>query len=123
MLPLRRLQPALAALLAACVLLLGLAAWSPELHEKLCAHEHAVAHDPAHDHCSGDHAEHAPAAPAEEPACAVTLFASGCAVAPTAIPLSPPLGLSAARVTAFTELLFARTLRGPDRVCGPPALA
>ena len=56
-------------------------------------------------------------------ACAVTLFAAGCDVAPTAIPLAPPPELSAARVAAFTELLLTRTLRGPERVCGPPALA
>lgn len=120
--PLRRLQPALAAFLAACVLLLGLAAWSPELHEELYAHgDTAHAHHPGHAHSEDD----SPAAPsplADDHACAVTLFAAGCDA--PALPLSltaPPA--DAARVASFTEILLARTLRGPERVCGPPALA
>jgi hypothetical protein len=115
---LRALQPTLAALLAACVLLLGLAASSPTLHEELCAQVHA--HDHAHDH------HDSPGAPALADAdhiCAVTLFAGGCTIAPASIPLSPPAALNTARVAAFTEFLLARTLRGPARVCGPPALA
>lgn len=130
--PLRRLQPVLAALLAACVLLLGLASWSPDLHARLHAgtdcgpdHEH-----PAPDRATSSHGHYhgdSPATPAshadEYHGCAVNLFASGCDVAPTAVPLSPPLELSPARVAAFTEWMLARTLRGPERVCGPPALA
>jgi hypothetical protein len=115
MFSLRALQPALAALLAACVLLLGLAAWSPALHDELCSHTHAEA-DGDHDH------DKAHATPGADHACAVTLFAAGCDTPP------PPLSLialpaEAARGAAFTEFMLARTLRGPERVCGPPARA
>ena len=111
----RAFQPALAALLAACVLLLGLAAWSPALHSELCPHAHAEA--------DGDHHhDEVPATTDVDHTCAVTLFAAGCDAPP------PPLSLTAlpaeaARVAAFTEFMLARTLRGPERVCGPPAHA
>ncbi len=120
--PHRVIQPALAALLAACVLLLGFAAWSPELHEELCAHDHTDhAHPHGHAHADDD-APGAPAPGGADHACAVTLFAAGCE--PPALPLSTTAPTAdAARVAAFTELLLARTLRGPERACGPPALA
>lgn len=123
--PLPVLRPALAALLAACVLLLGLAAWAPNLHACLhggvaCAGEHDhVARGHGHDH------HEAPSAPdqaTDEHACAVTLFAAGCDMPLLPLSLTAPPA-DAARVAAFTEFLLARTLRGPERVCGPPALA
>lgn len=110
------LQATLAALLAACVLLLGLAAWSPALHERFCA-DHATATS----HASHDH--DAPVGDDADPdhRCAITLFDGGC-VLPLEDPISPASALNAVRVAAFTELLLARTLRGPARVCGPPLL-
>ncbi len=115
--PLRHLQPALAALLAACVLLLGLAVSSPALHahlhvEQACADGTDVdhAHDSASDTADANHR------------CAVNLFATGCE-APVAFAFCPPVALHAEGVTSFTELLLARTLRGPEQVCGPPARA
>jgi hypothetical protein len=116
--PLRRLQPALAAFLAACVLLLGLAAWSPALHAELCpqpsAHPH-LAGEPAHDH------EEAPLASSDH-ACAVTLFASGCLTATPPPALSAPV-LHAASIPVFTERILPRIPRGPVRACGPPTRA
>lgn len=118
---LRPLQPALAAFLAACVLLLGLAAQSPELHEALCQHgkEHA---DHAADHAHADASADSEPATSDGAGCAVTLFASGCDTPPPPLSLVAP-ALNAVRVAHFTEFMLARTLRGPARVCGPPALA
>jgi hypothetical protein len=112
--PFLAIQPALAALLAACVLLLGLAAWSPSLHHELCAHG-----DEPHGH---DDAPATPSPSNSDHLCAVTLFASGCEFPALPLSLTAPR-VDAARVASFTELLLARTLRGPERVCGPPALA
>jgi hypothetical protein len=115
--PLRHLQPALAALLAACVLLLGLAVNSPALHAHLhVATACADGTDADHDHNS------APATADADHGCAVTLFATGCET-PVAFAFCPPLALHAEGVTSFTELLLARTLRGPEQVCGPPVFA
>ena len=115
--PLRHLQPALAALLAACVLLLGLAVSSPALHHWLHV-ETACA-----DGSDADHAhDAAPSTTDADHGCAVTLFATGCET-PVAFAFCPPLALHAEGVTSFTELLLARTLRGPEQVCGPPARA
>lgn len=125
---LRPLHPALAALLAACVLLLGLAAQAPHLHEAICQHgkEHAdhADHDATHaaDHAHADtSADSEPATP-DDAGCAVTLFASGCDTPPHPLSLVAP-ALNAVRVAHFTEFMLARTLRGPARVCGPPALS
>lgn len=132
--PLRVIAPALSALLAACVVLLGLAAVSPRVHAELCAQiGQGATHDHAHDHGDHAHADHArsdatdahPEAdlPATgDHACAVTLFAAGCET-PVVFQLCPPLALHAEGVASFTELLLSRTPRGPERVCGPPALA
>jgi hypothetical protein len=130
---LRQLRPAVAAFLAASVLLLGWAATSPLVHAELCPDAHAAfAHDHAHDH--GDDAAHshgtshdaspsdAPASLAKDHICAVTLFSTGCEVPAHDIGLREP-SLNATRVAHFTEFMLARTLRGPARVCGPPALA
>lgn len=112
------LRATLAALLAACVLLLGFAAWSPALHEQFCA-DHAPA--PATPHASHDH--DGPVGDDADPdhGCAITLFGGGC-VLPLVDHISPASAPNAVRVAAFTELLLARTLRGPARVCGPPLL-
>jgi hypothetical protein len=123
----RPLQPVLAALLAACVLLLGWAAYAPDFHEALCDHGHAhPAHDAAHAHGDSGHATDASGAAAPDTSdgasCAVTLFAAGCD-APTSPSLLVEPALSATRVAHFTEFMLSRTLRGPERVCGPPALA
>ena len=121
--PFRSLRPVLAALLAACVVLLGLAAVSPDLHGHICAAhaDHAPDHGPLATHDHG-----APAAsdkaPTDDRACAVTLFAAGCET-PMVFSLCPPACLHAEGVASFTELLLSRTLRGPERVCGPPARA
>lgn len=104
---LRVTTPVLAAVLAACVLLLGFAAVSPALHGELCDHAHG---DVSH-------------ADDDTPGCAVVLFAGGFTLSTPAPDVTPPAALSAERVAAFTELLLARTLRGPERVCGPPAQA
>lgn len=121
--PFRSLRSALAALLAVCVALLGLAAVSPDLHEHICAAhaDHAPDHGPlaTHDH---DAPATSDKAPVDDQACAVTLFASGCET-PVIFSLCPPAALHAEGVASFTELLLSRTLRGPERVCGPPALA
>lgn len=120
----------LAVLLAACVLLLGFAAHSPGLHERLCvdAHEahlsdscdhpddHSTATTPPSDH----HSAHT--SPDHDHACAVTLFAAGCET-PVIFTHCPPLALHAEGVANYTELLLSRTLRGPERVCGPPRTA
>lgn len=106
-------QPVLAVLLAACVLLLGLAAKSPALHEDLCVQGHAHADGHSHEHAPADDDDHA---------CAVTLFATGCDAPALPLALTAPPS-DAARFASFTELLLARTLRGPERVCGPPARA
>lgn len=104
---LRVITPALAAFLAACVLLLGLAAVSPALHGELCDHAHGEV----------SHADD------DAPGCAVVLFAGGVTLSTPPPDLPPPAALNAARVAAFTEIVLARTLRGPERVCGPPASA
>jgi hypothetical protein len=111
---LRSLQPALAALLAACVLLLGWAAYSPALHDTLCdhAHEHQTSGAPEKSPAVGDDSA--------QDACAVVLFAAGCEAPPPPLSLAEP-ALNAIRVAHFTEFMLARTLRGPARVCGPPA--
>lgn len=115
--PLRHLQPVLSALLAACVLLLGLAVNSPALHHLL--HADVACADGA----DADHAhDAAPVATDADHGCAVTLFATGCEI-PVAFAFSPPVALHAEGVASFTELLLARTLRGPEQVCGPPAQA
>lgn len=126
--PLRRIQPALAALLAACVVLLGLAAVSPDLHALI--HQRHGHDTTLAAHACGTDAHHAVAdtSPADAPAldaphvCAVTLFAHGCDIAVPIFHLAPP-SLNATRVAQFTDLLLSRTLRGPERVCGPPPLA
>lgn len=128
---LRRIEPALAALLAACVVLLGLAAVSPELHA-LIHERHGHDTTPAVHACHADsdirHAATPDTSPAadlaldDEHACAVTLFAHGCDLDVPVFHLSPT-SLTATSVAQFTELLLSRTLRGPERVCGPPALA
>ncbi len=123
---LRQLQPLLAAALAACLLLVSLAAWSPELHERLHAlsgceaemHENDAPHA---GHDGSDH-EHSTAEQGSNHSCAVTLFASGCDK-PAFFTLAQPVKMHAEGVASFTELLLARTLRGPKHVCGPPALA
>lgn len=124
---LRPLQPVLAALLAACVLLLGWAAHAPDFHEALCDHAHDhPAHDAAHEPGDSSHAPDTPGT--SEPhtpdgaICAVTLFAAGCD-APTSPRLLVEPALNAICVAHFTEFMLSRTLRGPARVCGPPALA
>ena len=111
---LRSLQPALAALLAACVLLLGWAAYSPALHEALCDHDHGheTSEASAKSSVVGDDSA--------QDACAVVLFAAGCEAPPPPLSLDEP-ALNAIRVAHFTEFMLARTLRGPARVCGPPA--
>ncbi|MEY4490032.1 MAG: hypothetical protein RIQ79_2540 [Verrucomicrobiota bacterium] len=114
---LRSLQPALAALLAACVLLLGLAAYSPDLHEIICA-EQASFHHRHTGHADAD----GPHGPAADHDCAVFLFAHGCTDTVPAIWISPTV-LNATAVAHFTEFMLARTLRGPARVCGPPVPA
>ncbi len=111
------LQPALAALLAACVLLLGWAAYSPALHQTL--------HNDGHGSCAANatdshHATAPEDADAPDHSCAVTLFAAGCDAPSAPLFLSEP-ALNAIRVAHFTEFMLARTLRGPARVCGPPA--
>jgi hypothetical protein len=128
----RQLQPALAAFLAACVLLLGLAAVSPALHESLCTGESQAHHNVAHQetvanvapsdphHC--DTSSTAPADGDDDHACAVHLFAHGCTANVPAVFSAPP-ELNATRVAHFTEFMLDRTLRGPARVCGPPVLA
>jgi len=115
----RAFQPLLAVLLTACVLLLGFATVSPGLHDLLCDHAHVAAAPSADD----TRQETAQFADTGDHACAVTLFASGCPATAPDPSFIPPPALSAARVAAFTEFLLARTLRGPERVCGPPALA
>jgi len=125
------LQPAFAAFLAVCVLLLGLAAVSPELHEFVCTeaeHQHhpGAQHDElAADASAAAHPHHdgapAPVAKDDDHGCAVRLFAHGCTHATPEPFVSPPV-LNATNVAHFTELMLARTLRGPARVCGPPAL-
>lgn len=140
--PIRHL---LAALLAACVLLLGLATQAPSLHAALCGTIHAHHHEAADcdDQESGSflaplgaHASTEGQAPshngaphpldsstaADNHVCAVTLFAAGCET-PAVFSLCPPTTLNAVGVASFTELLLSRTLRGPERACGPPALA
>lgn len=121
---LRLLQPVLAALLAACVLLLGLAVQTPSLHEELCAyphvkHDHAEATPHAHSHAD-DNASTPANAPADNHVCAITLFAAGCEAPALPVYLSEPV-LNATRVAHFSEFMLARALRGPARVCGPPA--
>jgi hypothetical protein len=137
---LRPLQPALAAVLAACVLLLGWAAQAPDLHETLCRH---IQENQAHvDHADASHSDHladaacpktsravassapddASASAPDDANCAVTLFAAGCETPPAPLWLAEP-ALNVVRVSHFTELMLARTLRGPARVCGPPSLA
>lgn len=122
----RHLQPALAALLAACVLLLGLAGASPALHDAVCTHRgESAAHEHSRpdSHAAHDHADDAahPTGPLEH-ICAITLFAAGCdSPAPPLFLVEP--ALNATRLAHFTEFMLARTLRGPARVCGPPALA
>ena len=106
---LRTITPALAALLAACVLLLTFAAVSPGLHEELCDHAHGDV-----SHAGNDNSDDAPD-------CAVMLFAGGVTLSTPPPDLLPPAALSAARIAAFTDILLSRTLRGPERVCGPPA--
>ena len=117
---LRALQPVLAVHLAACVLLLGLAAVSPRLHDLLCEHAHDVAAPSAVG--DADH-ETEPAADTGDHACAVALFAAGCSATAPHASVAPPSALTAARVAAFIEIVLSRTLRGPERVCGPPARA
>lgn len=120
----------LAILLAACVVLLGLANQSPGLHQRLCGETHGAQISDSCDHHeasaqaapdpSDDHTGHT--APGHEHGCAVTLFAAGCeTIAAFDIPL--PLALTPESVDGFIELLLSRTLRGPERVCGPPAHA
>jgi hypothetical protein len=118
----RPLQPVLAAILAACVLLLGLAASAPALHAVIClSHtDHPQAAHATHGHC--DHRDDAPAPDTTDHACAITLFAAGCDSPPPLFLLVEP-ALNAVRVEHLHELLLARTLRGPARVCGPPAQA
>lgn len=120
----------LAVLLAACVMLLGLAAHSPTLHQRLCVDAHETHLSDACDHSAAPPtAKHRPAdapsdhaSPEPDHACAVTLFAAGCeTTAP--LHLAPPLALAPGSVAHFTELLLARTLRGPERACGPPRTA
>ena len=118
--PHRAIQSAIAVLLTACVLLLGLAAVSPELHEGICHHEHpklVAKQDAGHEHrpdsAGADHDN-------SEAGCVVHLFAHGCDIAVPVVHLSPP-SLNATKVAQFTELMLSRTLRGPERVCGPPA--
>jgi hypothetical protein len=109
-------------LLAACVLLLGLAAHAPALHAEICTELHGHDHADHADNASAhDHAEPAPA-PVADHVCAITLFAAGCEAAPPPVVLPEPV-LNAIRVAHFTEFMLARTLRGPARVCGPPVLA
>lgn len=120
---LRPLQPALAALLAACVLLLGWAAYAPDLHEAICEHGHAHEHAAVDVSASGHSSDTSDASAAPDDAsCAVSLFAAGCDLAPAPLLLAEP-ALNAIRVAHFTEFMLARTLRGPARVCGPPVLA
>jgi len=121
---LRPLQPVLAALLAACVLLLGSAAQTPSLHAGLCAyphaeHDHLEATPHAHGHAD-DNASTPANAPADNHVCAITLFAAGCEAPALPVYLSEPV-LNATRVAHFSEFMLARALRGPARVCGPPA--
>lgn len=119
------IQSALAALLAACVVLLGIAAHAPALHDTLCrldAAPHCATADGADDHGHA-HDDDAPAPSlGSDHACAITLFAAGCEAPALPFLLAEP-ALNATRVAHFTEFMLARTLRGPARVCGPPALA
>src|SRR5690606_22244123 len=119
----RAIVPALAALLAVCVALLGLAAVSPDLHTRLCAQENPAEYP--HEHggtlgvVDGDGDAGLPH-DAPEHVCAVTLFAGGCDQAPF-FDFVVELRLTTLGVAQFTDLLLSRTLRGPERVCGPPA--
>jgi ABC-type nickel/cobalt efflux system permease component RcnA len=127
----RSLSPLLAVVLTAAVLLLGLAAQSPALHRSLCAaHEIGLDHDHDHAHEHQHHAAHEGHAdcdgPADKPqdltpehSCAVTLFAHGCTPSVPLVFVSAP-ALTATAVAQFEALLLSRTLRGPERVCGPP---
>jgi len=104
-------------------MLLSLLAWLPDLHAKLHDPSTPCVHNPegvakVYPHGDNDTA----GAVCEDPACAITLFAAGCEAAVPFV-LCPPLGLHAEGVASFTERLFARTLPGPQRVCGPPARA
>ncbi len=125
----RTLKSALAACLAVGVMLLGLAAVSPRVHAQLCAQIRAEidhAHDHAHDgHAHGAHTHDESSGNAgsdEGHSCAVTLFAAGTEI-PVSVYICAPVALHADGVASFTALLLTRTLRGPERVCGPPALA
>jgi hypothetical protein len=78
---------------------------------------------PGADGSDADHAhDAAPVTTDADHGCAVTLFATGCET-PVAFAFCPPLALHAEGVTSFTEILLARTLRGPEQVCGPPVCA
>lgn len=119
----------LAAFLAVCVVLLGLAGVSPRIHEQVCAHFRLpdtlsmADHHAEHDHDAHGHAHpDVPDASEDDHVCAVTLFTAGCDT-PSAPLFAPPPRLHAAGVASFHALLLERTLRGPQRVCGPPALA
>lgn len=111
--PLRR---GVAVLLAGLVLALGMLAWMPDLHARL----HAAA---AHSDCAGTSAPPAgdahPAAPADDSACVVTLFAQGLTT-----PVAPPLPLPPRTLADITTaaLLEIALPPAPHRL-HPPALA
>jgi hypothetical protein len=114
------LRPALATFLAACFVLLGLAAQSPQLHELLCAVETLTGRHSAsrnHGHESPGPDDSAP--PSEGHDCAVTLFAAG-TDAPSAFAVGTHLAFPLQNAPDFTCLLLSRTLRGPQRACGQP---
>lgn len=124
---LRQLQPVVTALLAVCLLLLGFAAHSPSFHDAICSHGLHASHEchGEHDHHDVNHEENhddQPASTDREHACAVTSFANGCEAPSLPVLLAEPV-LNAIRVSHFTEFMLARSLRGPARVCGPPAQA
>ncbi len=129
MAPSRTLKSALAVFLAVGVVLLGLATVSPSVHAQLCAQlREEVGHAHDHDHLGHAHGGHghdespSTAESSDDHGCAVTLFSAGCDI-PVAALICPPVALHAEGVASFTALLLTRTLRGPERVCGPPALA
>lgn len=111
--PLRR---GIAVLLAGLVLALGVLAWMPDLHARLHA---AVTHSDCAQ-APGSTADDAhPAAPADDSACVVTLFAQGLTT-PVAPPLPlPPRTLAEITPAALPEIALPPA---PDRL-HPPALA
>lgn len=113
---LRQLQAAFAAFLAICVLALGFAAVSPQLHRLICSEESHHQHSDVRHH---GHASDSDIANAFHE-CAVQLFGHGCTASAPVIFVSPVV-LNATSVAQFTEFMLTRTLRGPARVCGAPS--